>query len=203
MIKSTIRLDVLGESTEDRLESFLTRYEKYLIYEEVADKTKKIHYQGVIYVNDDKAYGAMKTRFCTHFKEWPKGTKSMALVKKDTYEVYISKDKNPKYVKNFSDEDIKDLQDKSYKKDKKDNGTLIENVEKAFDQYLIDRKHARGDFIVDKHLTINDIEEFLVKQFFDMKKHWDTGVIAKYRNYLHYKTKPDEHMYMLREYRRW
>lgn len=80
--------------------------------------------------------------------------------------------------------------------------TLIEQVEEAFDQYLNNRREDKN-FIPEKHVTVDDIERFLMRQFFDMKKHWDTGVIGKYRNYLYYKINPEMCFEFMKINRRW
>lgn len=112
----TIRLDVIDDTDADQLRKYLDKYSKYLVYEEVSDKTKKLHYQGIIIVEDDKEYNAAKVRFTSMFPNHKGGKKSMAKVKKDSYAVYITKDGNKFASRGYTDEDIQLLQSKSYKK---------------------------------------------------------------------------------------
>lgn len=116
----TIRVDIIGQfNTDDLMAKFLGKYEKYLVYHEVSDEVQKPHYQGIVWVPDNKAYVAIKSRFSTMFNEWTRGQKSMALVRKEQYEIYICKDKQLKWSKGYSQEEITQLESKSYKKDDK------------------------------------------------------------------------------------
>lgn len=190
MIKVTIRIDEIG-GVKDRLSSFLERYEKYLVYEEVSDVVEKLHYQGVVHVCDEKSYIAIKTRFSTYFKDIPKGGKSMSKVKTESYEIYISKDKNPVFIKSYTDEEVKKLQELSYKK--KNNPvikkqTFIEIVDDKFDEWIVEvrKKTNRSDWNPHR----NEIIRWLINTFSCMKKLWDVGVLTKYANYLQYKIEP-------------
>jgi len=138
MIKVTIRLDDIGDGTSETLRTFLNHYDKYLVYQEIAEKTKKLHFQGVIYVLDVKAYGAMKTRFSTVFKAWTRGMKSMALVKKDAYEVYITKDGNMFASKGFTEAEIQRLEVQSYPKEE-GNDSIVTSPYKKVLQYCKDQ----------------------------------------------------------------
>lgn len=130
----TIRVDIIGDKTDEYMERFLKKYEKYLIYEEISDEVKKPHYQGIIWVPDNKAYVAIKTRFSTHFNEWTKGLKSMALVRKAQYEIYITKDKQLKWSKGYTQEQIEELEKQSYKKEKQ---PVLTSFQRAY-QYCKD-----------------------------------------------------------------
>lgn len=130
----TIRLDHLADSDPDRLKLFLEHYDVYCVYEEISDKKKKLHYQGWITFPDVKAYNAAKTRFSSWFKDYPGSQKSMAIVKKEEYNIYVVKDKKPFVIKGISEERIKELESKSYKKsDVKDNKKLQTSFQKALD----------------------------------------------------------------------
>lgn len=134
-VACTIRVDIIGENATDFMERFLKKYDKYLIYEEVSDQVQKPHYQGIVWVPDNKAYVAIKSRFSTHFSDWTRGQKSMALVRKAQYEIYITKDKQLKWSRGYSDDEIKALEDKSYKKDSK--LPVLTSFQKAY-QYCKD-----------------------------------------------------------------
>lgn len=112
----TIRLDVINDDDADVLKKYLDKYSKYLVYEEIADITKKKHYQGIIRVNDEKEFNACKVRFTTMFPNHKASKKSMSKVRSKNYEIYIAKDGKVFERKGYSDEEIQALQEKSYKK---------------------------------------------------------------------------------------
>lgn len=130
----TIRVDIIGEKTDELMERFLKKYERYLIYYEISDEVKKPHYQGIIWVPDNKAYVAIKTRFSTHFSDWTRGQKSMRLVRKAQYEIYITKDKQLKWSKGYTQEQIEELEKQSYKKEKQ---PVLTSFQRAY-QYCKD-----------------------------------------------------------------
>lgn len=115
-IALTLRLDIKNDSTYSLLEKYLRKYDyKYLVYEEVSDKKEKLHYQGIFWV-PEKEHNACKSRWSTMFKDWTRGQKSMAIVKKSSYEIYCTKDKSPIFRNKYTDEEISALEDQSYKK---------------------------------------------------------------------------------------
>lgn len=123
MNKYTFRVDMLSivsrEETENRIEKCLSRYPKYLISLEVADKSKKLHYQGI--VHSDDLHRTYQEHCKSFFKEWKgergkKGPTSFAQVRNDNYEVYITKDHEYYLSKGYTDEEIEVLHEKSYKK---------------------------------------------------------------------------------------
>lgn len=122
----TFRLDVIPEvsvqDTERRIQAALASYPKYCISFEIATgDSKKEHYQGI--VMGYTPYNTYKKNMETLFPEW-KGTRgckgagkrSFAEVKKDEYEIYVVKDKNIKFKKGYTDEELKTLMEKSYQK---------------------------------------------------------------------------------------
>lgn len=117
MTKYTIRIDEQGDDTLDRLKAFLDhdRYIRYLVYREIADITKKVHYQGFVEFPDE--YISWHTgRWSLRFKDFPKGKKSSALVKKDNYMIYITKDKDLVLSKGCTEDFINTLETQSYHK---------------------------------------------------------------------------------------
>lgn len=153
MTKYTIRIDDNGVDTYDRLKDFLDhdRYVRYLIYREVSDKTKKLHYQGFVEISDD--FVSWHTgRWCTKFKDYSKGKKSSTVVKKDNYMIYISKDKDLVFSKGCTQDFIDSLQSQSYKKTEKKKDDIFSR----FLQYCIS-----DSFIDDKKYSINYIRELL------------------------------------------
>lgn len=82
-----------------------------------------------------------------------------------------------------------------------------ETAKENFLDYLIKefdkRFGTKEDMIKTKRYpNSDDIERFLLDRFFVMRKLWDTGVVAKYRNYLEYRMCPDTHLNNLKANRR-
>lgn len=191
-----IRVDIIGDmDTYGRMERFLSVFDKYLVYEEVADETKKLHLQGIIWT--DRSDSAIRTRWTEHYPSDPweakyAKKKSCAKVREDSYEIYITKDGNLKYNKNYTEEEIKLLQEKSYKKEdkkeKKKNTIFFEIVmEKWNESRMKDKlKGGRGDR--------DDIIKWLLKEFHGLRKLWDTPILIRYANYLEYDADPDRHV---------
>lgn len=138
----TIRLDVLHDADAEQLRKYLDKYTKYLVYEEIADITKKKHYQGIMHVNDEKEFNACKVRFTTMFPNHKGSKKSMSKVRSKNYEVYITKDGKLFERKGYTDEEIQALQEQSYKKN---TAKLVSNgFMKAFD-YVKERGITDSD----------------------------------------------------------
>lgn len=118
-MKYTIRLDDVSEhNTLESLTKFLDspRYTSYLIYREISDEVGKLHYQGVVEF-DHEALSWHKERWSRIFKMYKKGSKSTALMKKNNYEIYITKDKDRILTKGYTEEFIAELESSSYKKE--------------------------------------------------------------------------------------
>lgn len=210
----TIRVDItdkegnqLGqtyESTRDRMSQFLRVYDTYLIAEEVADVTKKIHYQGILWIEGDdqeacdKASKAMRKRFSTSFpsEAWKAGKdKSSALVKNiETYQIYICKQQNIVFKSNYSEEDIEMFSIMSYSKtetlknEKNTKNTFFDIVLEKWNVSSLKSKlnGGRGDR--------DDIKKWLLDEFYCLRKLWDTPVIIKYTNYLEYDANKEAHI---------
>lgn len=119
----TVRLDYKSAEDVELLKKFLDKYDRFLVYEETGAVTKKLHYQGIIRVQDDKELNAIKSRFSTMFPDHKGGSKSMSKVKSKNYEVYITKDKKIFYRKGYTDEEVQELEEKSYKKSEGTSGS--------------------------------------------------------------------------------
>lgn len=149
MIAATIRVDDINDATNDLVLKYVDKYDKYLVYYEIADITKKGHYQGIVWVNDEKEYSAMKVRFSSTFPEHKASSKSMAKVKTDNYETYITKDGDLRFNKGYSMDEIEKLASKSYKKGeiKKTKKKVESNFEAAY-KYCLDNGatiHSTGN----------------------------------------------------------
>lgn len=133
-----VDIDIIKKRVEQALES--SESEKYLISLEEAKKTKKLHYQGVIY--SSLKFMTYKKRMEGIFPEWKgtrgckgQGKRSFAEVKGDSYEIYITKDDNIKYVKGYTDEEIQLLKSQSYHKseDKSKENWFLTLVQHCYD----------------------------------------------------------------------
>lgn len=110
MIPRTFRLDV-GSRSEQEVESKIKEWfeknsdviRKYVIAYEIAEKTKKPHYQGIMYV-DEK----VKFENCTRYwNKWKPHEKSFAIVRDEkTYRMYIKKDGDIRFTKGVTEEDM-------------------------------------------------------------------------------------------------
>lgn len=149
MVYYTVRIDTKGDSTLDRLKTFLDheRYIKYLVYKETSDVTKKVHYQGFVEIADDH-HAWHKTRWSKAFPDYTKGQKSSALVNKDSYLVYVTKDKDLVLSKGCTEEFINTLQTQSYHKDcKKNNDTYTKFLNFCLNSEEIDHKKYNINYI--------------------------------------------------------
>lgn len=124
----TLRLDVIDEVEESviqqRIESALSKYSKYLVYHEYAAETKKPHFQGIVW--SDQGHDTYKKYMEGLFPEWRgtrgckgAGKRSFAAVKTDNYEIYITKDGDQRLIKGYTVDEVSELQSKSYQKAEK------------------------------------------------------------------------------------
>lgn len=131
MNRYTFRLDDIPEKTgisseemNSRLKKFFIEHDsvfsRYIIANEIAVKTGKHHYQGVIFT--DLKHSTYQKQVYKMFPEWKgkRGDKagliSLAEVKKDEYIVYTTKDYNFFLIKGFTDSQIDELHKQSYQK---------------------------------------------------------------------------------------
>lgn len=118
-MKYTIRLDDKPElNTLDSLTKFLDhpRYTSYLIYREISEDVGKLHFQGVVEF-DHESLSWHKERWSRLFSKYKKGSKSSAIMKKNNYEIYITKDKDRVLTFGYTEEFIAELESSSYKKE--------------------------------------------------------------------------------------
>lgn len=105
------------DETFNTLQKYLAheRFEEILIYYEKAKSTGKMHYQGYVKIPEEHKKW-MQHRWNEFFtaSQYPKGTKSTAEIRKETYKIYITKGKNVAFVRNVTEERIKELEEQSY-----------------------------------------------------------------------------------------
>lgn len=117
MNKYTFRLDVIDQVTEEntftRIQECMKRFDRCCISYEIAEKTKKPHYQGIVY--SDLKYETYKAYCNKFFPEW-KGegrgngsSRSFAVVKQDTYEAYVCKQQDIRLLKGYTNDEIEKL----------------------------------------------------------------------------------------------
>lgn len=134
---NTIRID-LNEVTFDEAMSFVRQseslYKKAIVYEEVADKTGKLHLQGwILFVSEKDAVNFKKNIL----RRWKKehsltaSGASCAIVRKDSYYAYTAKDKKCVYSVGVSEEERIASEEKSYPKRER---SVVDRVVAAFDK---------------------------------------------------------------------
>ena len=140
-------VELTEDEVEKRVLKALEPYDKYIMGYEQSDVKKKWHYQGVIFIENETAYQTYKKTMEQIFVEWKgkrgnkgNGLRSFAKVlKEESYKIYVSKD-FVKWSKGFTDEELKELKDKSYKKGEKKK----KDKEKPWFQVLIEHCLANG-----------------------------------------------------------
>lgn len=207
MTAYAIRVDFIGTDMHERMDKFLSIYDRYLVYEEVGTETGKLHYQGVVYHAGSET--AIRTRWTECFPSDPweakrAKKKSCTKVRSEKYEIYITKENNIQFKKGYTEEEINNLYKQSYKKEKED---IIKKVDKPTFQAIV---VARFDEAVAKigtenwvigprkisrvqDITRDSLIDWLVDTFACLRKLWDTPVIVKYANFLHYRIDPEGH----------
>lgn len=177
MVKYTIRVDKIKDDTLESIKKFLEhdRYTRYLVYEEIADETKKIHYQGFVEF-DDNLVGWHQERWSRHFKEYKQGSKSSAQVKKDEYLIYITKDKKKVLSKGCTDDFINTLETQSYHKvltpqtkQKKQNYDFVKGYLEAMKRVPTDDRESLAEQSIEyfkEHSKIFD--KFIIRRFVNL-----------------------------------
>lgn len=132
----TFRFDY--EGFEEKLPSLLayikSECSSYVIFDEVAEKTKKLHYQGKI--KPVKSVETFRRNLLKSFPMFNRSNYSIAPVKKDTYDIYITKDGKVVINNLWSQEKIEELQKayvkpsefKEVMKEKKPNETWSQRI---------------------------------------------------------------------------
>lgn len=126
-----LRIDEDGAKTrKDKLLKFLEKYERYYVYQEIASKTKKLHYHVAIEFKTLKEYNALKQRWCDNFREVQKGEKSCSKDLTGNYHIYITKGRDRIMASGFTDAELSEFESKSYEKPQ-------ESMSRSFTWYLL------------------------------------------------------------------
>ena len=197
MIFSTVRLDIVHDDDSDRLSQFLSSLQdvKYVVYREIGDKTKKLHLQGYVQFDNMDAYDHTHDQFKEVFgKTHNRFQRSFTIVRKrEKYMIYVSKDKNLEFQSGYTEEELKEKENLSYKKGSKPQ-TFQEKVESWWEE----NKSLYNDLIREYRINESDCHnryysislvyfQFragLIKQFRFLKRIWDLPIIDRYCNYL-------------------
>lgn len=182
---STIRLDKLSEDDTVSLSNYLDSIDaSFVVYEEIADKTKKVHFQGYIECTQE-TYEVYKEAFLVCFrKTHSRYQRSFTVVRKvESYMKYVAKDKKLFKSKGFTEQHIKEQEEKSYKKNEK-KLTFQEVVDEWWN--VVKPKYVwRNDYTIwDVNKMYKMLRIELVDQFKTLKKLWDLPIIERYCNYL-------------------
>lgn len=156
MERWTFRVDASEEITREKVVKFFEEtteedIPKYLIYYEISDQKEKPHYQGVLFTKIKE--NTMRLRIKRYFGV-EKGSYSFAKVRKDQYEIYITKDGDQVCKRGYTDMEVFELYDKAYvKKQKRRDRPFIEIIEEAFVNYVKDMKLIPDDLDTDETIT--------------------------------------------------
>lgn len=196
MIFSTVRLDVVHNDDSDRLSQFLSSLQdvKYVVYREIGDKTKKLHLQGYIQFNDMDSYDHAHDQFKEVFgKTHNRFQRSFTIVRKrEKYMIYVSKDKNLEFQSGYTEEELKEKENLSYKKADKPQ-TFMEKVEvwwntvkPSYELKIIELKINDHDQFPNPKISkvYFDLRCDLKDQFNFLKKTWDLPILDRHCNYL-------------------
>lgn len=136
----TFRLDYDDNINIEKVKEFFTIYDadftKYLVYEELADITGKLHAQGIIEFkgSDNK----IRNKLVKFFKV-SGGKYSMAKIKTlENYEVYITKQKKRICSKGYSEEQILQFENASYLPEKKSKDNIKNKNRKVTSELYIE-----------------------------------------------------------------
>lgn len=176
----TFRLDV-GERSEQEVESkikeWLEKYSntisKYAIAYEIAEKTKKPHYQGIMYV-DEKA----KFENCTRYwSTWKPHEKSFAPVRHEkNYRMYIKKDGDIRFTKGITEEDMESWGEweKQTKKEKKE--SRRQEMYKAFLEHCKSSDRFENNYM-DLRWIASELLDYMGTQPLPEQVNWFKGMI--------------------------
>lgn len=110
------RLDEGTPSRKQLLLDFLKHYKRYYVYEETSKKTNKLHWHIAIPVDEEKDFGAIKTRWTTYWTKHkvPSPQRSCQKDKTGNYHVYVTKGGSRVHVEGFTDSEIHEIESQSY-----------------------------------------------------------------------------------------
>lgn len=209
MDQYAVRVDIIGyNETHERMQQFLDGLSKYLVYEEVASKTKKLHLQGVVYYDGREKDLRDKWNECFPVDPWEAKVakkKALAKVRSEKYEIYITKDNNLKYNKNFTEEEINTLYKQSYQKQEEEKEEKVkkplfrEVILQRWAEYYETCRKAHVDMYgnadsLPKRITRRKITQWLIEEFNCMTQLYDTPVLVKYTNLLEYRVDKHRHV---------
>lgn len=176
-IAACARLDRVTDQDLDKLIKFVSKYEKSFIYQEVAAKTKKVHWHAYIPHETEKEYNAAKERYRVLFK----GThcsdqRSYPLDRTGRGGIYATKDGNCVFKKGYTDEEIAIIQSQSYQK--KEKVCLWKEIENSFYENVVLVAETEGILVTD-----SDVLDYVYSKY-SMGAPWSSDQVAKLIRYL-------------------
>lgn len=155
MIYYNCRIDVctLNQTKEEFYEKFTklmnTKFEKYIFCEEIGEKTKKVHLQGIVAVKtqyDDKELRNVRTLMKQLRNDKYKNDYSLTLAKNKTdLETYVMKSKNVVLKLGYDTEEIEQIMEKV----EQFQMTIKKKNAPSFGRYLLDYvKQNEDEFIL-------------------------------------------------------
>lgn len=192
MTELAVRIDAVGddiEKFEDKLRQWLNdNSEKYLLYVEIGEQTKKLHYQGIVELDlKKKGIDAWRKNLKDMMKEFleqedvdkRRNRHSLTQIKCENYRAYISKDKECFICKGYDEEYIKKWESVGYKKNKGKAKTFAEDLYQGFvEKYVKVYQNCYGK--QQAEFSIRELYEFLVQQFCDRTKVFDMFILKRF-----------------------
>lgn len=185
-----LRVDRLGENTLTVLEEWLLRHSpKYYLYEEVGDKTGKVHYQGVCDLDlKDKPIKNWRQSIRDLLNPQYKNAYSLAYIKKSNYFIYATKDKKMVLNKGYSEEYLKELEEQSYTKSAQTFAKSLYAKCKEVCCKMVMRPDGRKCMAP---INTHDLIKTICDYFADETKVFDKFVIVRFATMIEYKLNRD------------
>lgn len=129
---------------------------------EIAEKTKKPHYQGYFGVTAETEDQWVRNRFRARFGKLAKHQKSCAVMKKESYKSYILKQNDIRIKRNITDEEIAEIpQWEESKKDSKERkATRRDTFYDDFKEYIKSQNDYK-DHVHCRHWVAGQLVDFL------------------------------------------
>lgn len=180
----TVRLDELSDQDLVHLEEVLAPYEKYVVYREIADVTRKPHFQGYVACGTGDNAKEAKQRFVDMFRSTHKPSqRSFNQVRKiEKYMRYVAKDKDLVLRKGVTDEHIEQCERESFKKkDKLAEGNMVQRCYQTYVEEYRREPYPPGDNWrrrIARWIVADLAENNKPICVFQCRK-WTNGVLAK------------------------
>jgi len=180
-----IRVDCVRDTTLEHLGEWLAKHSpKYFLYEELGEKTGKVHYQGVVDLD-------LKVKDITvwrqHLKDMLKSDKknaySLAIIKKSNYYIYCTKDKKMVLVKGYTQEYLKECESLSYNKSSQ---TFAAKLYEACKPLVRTEVNVLGKKVM-KPIDTHELIKKVCEMFSEETKIFDKFIIVRFVTMIEHK----------------